>query len=233
MPESITDKRGAALAREILTIIEAEEAALARACESLDAVIRTPRPTQTVWNQGVWGQVDFEQMPPRSTIEYLDPETITGHSDILEVDDQVPLVAISGGGPSCGTALCFAGHASLMVGDRFVMALDEKTVAPLRTGKVRRSLRHFLNRYRDRAAMSRYGDGLVASVVVTPEREVIRVEDRARNLLGLSKSEAGALFSPVNTLADLRRYVEMMERGQNLSTGKPKRGLRRRTSGED
>ncbi|AVR77524.1 hypothetical protein SEA_INTERFOLIA_16 [Mycobacterium phage InterFolia] len=231
MPESITDKRGAALAREILTIIEAEEAALARVHDSLDAVSRTPRPTQTVWNQGVWGQVDFEQMPPRSTIEYLDPETITGLSGILEADEH--LVAISGGGPSCGTALCFAGHASLMVGDRFVMALDEKTVAPLRTGKVRRSLRHFLNRYRHRTAMSQHSEGLVASVVVTPEREVIRVDDRARNLLGLSKSEANALFGPCNTLADLRRYVEMMERGQNLSTGKPKRGVRRRISGED
>ncbi|QAY13957.1 hypothetical protein SEA_COLT_9 [Mycobacterium phage Colt] len=230
MPRLITDKRGAKLAREILTQIEAEvEAQLVR-----ESSTSTEGP---VWNQSVWVMVDLDLLPPRSSVELIDPATITARRSL----DYVPnghavrsglAAAIdSGVGPSCGTALCFAGHASIMAGDRYLIPVRPEVAQKLRTGRVRRSLRHFVNNYRHKLPPSL--SDILGSTVITPDNEVTTVEIRARELLGLTAGEAETLFAGGNTLSDLRRYVEMMERGQNLSTGKPKRGVRRRTSGED
>ncbi|ATN87694.1 hypothetical protein SEA_BIGSWOLE_15 [Mycobacterium phage Bigswole] len=232
MTRLITDKHGAELAREILTQIEAEvEAQLV--CDSSTGESSTEGP---VWNQSVWAVVDLDLLPPRSSVELIDPATITARRSL----DYVPngravrsglAAAIdSGVGPSCGTALCFAGHASLMAGDRYLIPVRPEVAQKLRTGRVRRSLRHFVNNYRHKL---RDHGAKVLSTVITPDNEVTTVEIRARELLGLTAGEAETLFAGGNTLSDLRRYVEMMEQGLHLVTGRPKRGVRRRTSGED
>jgi hypothetical protein len=79
-------------------------------------------------------------------------------------------------GPDCGTAYCFAGHASVLAGD-----------PP-----------DFSEATRWNALSVRYVERTISGEFI---------EDVARRWLDLCRDDASALFSPVNSLDDLRELV--------------------------
>jgi hypothetical protein len=98
----------------------------------------------------------------------------------------------------CGTARCYAGWASFLAGGRFVSSEDDKTHIVASNG---------VKNFR-------------ASTVRTPEGELLHVADHATIVLGIDDADADALFSPDNTIADLRRMVDnLVEYG--CTTGDP------------
>lgn len=86
----------------------------------------------------------------------------------------------------CGTARCFAGWASFLAGGRFVSSEHDKTHIVASNG---------VKNFR-------------ASTIRTPEGDLLHVGDHAVIVLGMDDFDADALFSPDNSIADLRRMVD-------------------------
>ena len=87
----------------------------------------------------------------------------------------------------CGTGMCFAGHTAVLAGGRW-----------LYPGHPRSDL-----------LVAEPGD---------PEEDIwdacISAHDRARRLLGLTEEQADRVFVGTNTLDDLRRYRDLLARGE-------------------
>lgn len=193
-----TRKRGAKLARHVLDIIEIER----------DQTKSRPMPSATTnaWNQRTWARVESDKL--------------NGHVfDVTGLNtEQVKLIAPKG--IDCGTAMCFAGHAAVLAGDRLVVPVSfwgRWSLFDKLKGKRRLS--------GDEICKTVGSDSLEVSLVRLPNGQVRNIEDRAQELLGLEPEEANELFAASNNIRTLRKYVDMMEQGRHLISGekKPKR----------
>lgn len=212
-----TQKRGPALAREILTVIEAEE----------DALYSDSAP-KNQWRQASWALLNAEALPAGTEVEVVDPALLRRTRSWYEGDHAL----VFSQGLTCGSAMCFAGHATHLAGDRMITRANQDWTDAVGTGKtsnwkraLKKASKFFLSRGRGREAPLQFS----ADFVLTNEGRVQRIGDRARQLLGLTKHESSAFFEANNTLATLRLYVERMERGENIVTG-AKRSRGRRVS---
>lgn len=210
MPTYITEKRGAELAREILDTIEAEERR--RNGFTVDEIVDDTN----AWNQGVWGNAYLDAMPAGVDVEPVSMELFgePWHGSFVSLS----------GGITCGTAMCFAGHAVNMVGDRLAVPVPPHVIGNWR-GKARKNFRRWFNKVRPELGE---GDGecnepTPIDKVITNDGRIMRIADRARELLGLTELEADALFAGSNALNDLRTGVRRMEEGRHVSTGRKKR----------
>lgn len=185
-----TRKRGAALAREILDQIEAER-----------KITRgNPTVETNTWNQGTWAR--------------LHTNALNGHVFKVTLDEDNDPQLIAPRGIDCGTAMCFAGHATRAVGDRFVVPFysseygeNEKLPKKLTAVEIAELVPH---------------DSLGVFDVITKDGDTVDISSRAAELLELEPNEAGVLFHYSNTIGQLRSYVDMMEQGLHLATGEKK-----------
>lgn len=205
--------RGVALAEEVLAVIEAEEEV--KNGFSIDNAMIS----QNVWQQSVWGRTDLDTLPPGTSIEVI-PSSIVPTNFW---DNDGAYIAIDAG-VSCGTAMCFAGHAAALVGDRLVVGVSDAVLisALSRSQKARHNVRRILNAVVKRSGLPIGGidKDLRASHVITADGRVMRVSDRARELLGLSEGDTDKLFDGSNQLKDLRRYVKRLKEDRYLSNGR-------------
>lgn len=212
-----TQLRGPALAREILTVIEAEQ----------DARFIDDAPKNR-WHQQSWARLSIESLPPGTEVEVIDPKLLHRTKSWYAGDYALAFNQ----GLTCGTAMCFAGHAAHLAGDRMVVAShpdwtdlisEQKTSNWKRT--ITKARKRFLSLHSGRV---RPELEFSAEFVITGDDQRLRtISERARNLLGLTKPEAARFFDAHNTLPELRLYVERMERGENIINGRRKPGRRR------
>lgn len=204
-----TQARGAALAREILTQIQDEVRLAARSRKSHTR----PTHTRNAWNQGVWAQLHLADFcrDVRFKVTKARQKKYSSSCDTAKSETVQRVIAPVG--LSCGSAMCFAGHVDAAVGDQFIVAEDRLAYAPKLDAEV------------DPATLAQSLTGLTVMVeeVITTTGRRAQIGQRARQLLGLTGNEASTLFSAQNTLEDLTRYVEAMERGENIYTGRSKR----------
>lgn len=213
----ITENRDAKLAREILDVIEDEEARKIKNWEDWGDLVKDGH---NAWNQGTWGEIWLNELPASTDIEALPLQAYGGVYNYRDNE----LVSISGG-LSCGTAMCFAGHAVNMVGDRPVFNIDKAYTRDLHTGKMRKNLKRWMSKVgRQSHTFTPFRPWVSATIstVLTPEGQLVNVSDRAQELLGLSFNEADALFNGGNDLPTLRKYVARMEEDRNIITGRKK-----------
>jgi len=200
-----TQKRGAELAREILTEIEAEEE---RRQKLPGEILPELTKNGNAWNQGTWASLFTDSLPSGVEVEVLRPEVYQG---LYNPGSDFGIIAFSPG-LSCGTAMCFAGHAALAVGDRFATGVYAQDIDK-QIGKRKnwRRLAHKLE-----------WDDADVQDVFTIDGKYVSIRQRAQELLGLDVSEAVVLFRPENTLYQLQQYVGLMEQGLHLVSGSPK-----------
>ena len=215
----VSEKRGADLAAEVLETIEAEEAFNQRAIYGSTHHIDK----RNAWTQHTWGEVHLNDLPPGTEIELITEKP----RDLQYLYHEL---AILDSPVSCGTAMCFAGHAATLAGDRMLFGVTSEAAARLRARKgFRSNVKRFVNKFRSQGHEHRiltdayYGLAAPVSWVLTREGKVERIEDRARELLGLSHAESDALFSGSNSLRNLSEYVARMKDGRHLTTGRKKR----------
>jgi len=209
-----TQKRGAALAREILTLIEAEQ----------DVLYSENHAPKNQWRQVSWALLNAEALPAGTKVEVVDPRLLRRTRSWYEGEHAL----VFSQGLTCGSAMCFAGHATHLAGDRMITRADPNWTDAIGAGKtsnwkraLKKASKFFLR-----------GDAplqFAADFVLTDGGRVQGIGDRARQLLGLTKRESSAFFEANNSLTTLRLYVERMERGQNIITGQ-KRSVRRPVS---
>lgn len=189
-----TQARGAELAREVLTTIEAEARRAHRAKRPLYA----PGKNRRAWNQGLWGHVDLSKVS--KGVRFVTRRKAR-YTQILTPP-----------GLACGTAMCFAGHATMAVGDLFVIGQAHANTG-LAGDPAAEDVRETM-----------FSDEIsVYDVVRADNGRVESIADRARKLLGLTQEEANEMFAPGNDLPALRKHVKAMERGENIVTGAKKR----------
>lgn len=208
-----SQKRGAAFAREILNVIEAEERSVRFASDA----------PQNRWQQSSWARLNAFQLPAGTEVEIVDPALLhRAHhwhgSDHALVFSQ---------GLTCGSAMCFAGHAVHLAGDRMVTPVNARWAEAIGTGKAS-NWKRALKRARKIFSFGGPYPSLQfsADFVLTDNERVQRINERARELLGLSRAEGLQFFEANNNLSTLRLYVERMERGQHIITGRRKPGRR-------
>ncbi|MDF3280873.1 hypothetical protein [Gordonia sp. N1V] len=109
----------------------------------------------------------------------------------VAVDDVPKLGPTSKPAPApvgCGTAMCIAGHACVMAGDRLRVGSTSVTIS-----------------------------GVAAtSMVVTESGEALGIEERAMDLLQLDYENAEILFHASNSLEELDEMCDALERGEDL-----------------
>ncbi|UYL88188.1 hypothetical protein SEA_EVAA_77 [Gordonia phage Evaa] len=215
MTTKTADLRGAALARAVIEQIKEE----VRTVENLEAEGRNPsyfgsrvRPDVVTWDQGVWGLVDPAVATGTATLE------------VIEYDSEGDYVEVAFPEPTCGTAMCAAGHAVVMTGGRLVADVSEWITSEGFASVIDRgegaqlSVRSFDFERGDRVDVDD-----VVFIDEQGERQRQRIRTRAAELLGLTEAEAEEFFSARNDLTTLERYVGRMERGENIINGLPKR----------
>lgn len=209
-----TEARGTALAEEILAEIEAEEAYNER---------RRFGPTHHIdkknaWHQGVWGEVHLDSLPPGTEIELV--EGVRRSSDMdWTVGDHL---AVIDSGVSCGTAMCFAGHAVTLAGDRMLFGISAEAADALKAKGLKANVKRLANKFRRTGGggIARHGsDSVPSEYVLTREGKIERIEARARKLLKLTKAEAEMMFRGQNDLRDLRALVDRMKEDRRLDSG--------------
>lgn len=161
-----TSKRGTALLREVLAVIETE-------LKMEYADLSGHEQHGGRWDQRDWGSVRVSQAVRDAAVE-----TYMGAAW-----QAVPAAVVL---KECGTTACVAGHASLLVGDRPLIESVTLDDSP----------------------------GVVVSwALVLPvdgADEATMVEDRARELLGLTEDEAAELFEGANSIDDVRMLIGNM-----------------------
>lgn len=219
-----TEARGSALADEVLAEIEAEHAYNNRRNEGPTHRIEK----RNAWTQGQWGEVHLDALPAGAQIELVPSGTkLSRMSSGLDLDN----LAVIDSGVTCGTAMCFAGHASTLVGDRMLIGLSLQAAEALRQKGLKANVKRFLNKFFKEmpttSALSSYWNSSTtrssADYVLTRDGKIEHISERARKLLGLNANEVDVLFAGSNSIHDLRHYVEQMKQGYNLVTGRKKR----------
>lgn len=214
-----TEARGTALAEEVLATIEAEEAYNNRRVEgSMHKLDK-----KNAWAQHTWGEIHIEDLPAGTEIELVQdvrkPSAAYGLGEHLAVIDS---------GVTCGTAMCFAGHAVTLVGDRMLFNIDALAARQLQAKGLKANIKRFARKFRKDhlSGISGYRGAVASEYVLTREGKIEKTEERARKLLGLTKPEAEAMFGGSNGLSSLREYVRYMRDGRHLTTGRPTRRKR-------
>ncbi|AWN04273.1 hypothetical protein FDJ57_gp72 [Gordonia phage Sour] len=205
-----TDKRGVALLDHVMEVIEEEarEAAQARQVSAawLDEDTRAGH-----WDQGDWIQLNGAALDDAGVNVLalaLEQEGLS-LTEALESDYPVNIAlppAELGG--LCGTAMCFAGHATFEVGDQPLFYTDLNYLAhnvsddgkTLELGQV-------------------FGDLSIHQVhpVDGAKGETADVGRRAAELLELDSETADILFEASNTLEDLREMVARIKEHGGLT----------------
>lgn len=187
--------RGAALAREVLDAIEYEHAQAEKL--DLDRWDEDLTKEGTAWNQGIW----FEAHPENFAADTK--------AKVVEKSDCQATVALE---PriTCGTAMCFAGHATNMVGDRFLITLLPE--AREKIGNVAPGGDRKFSKIYEALNSDTDVEVYITDMVVTRNGRRKSIEERARELLGLSWEDAGILFYGDNLIEDLRFYVDLLEK---------------------
>lgn len=205
-----TTKRGAALAREILTTIEAEEAKRQR----YDIDYQMINDKTNVWNQSTWVAVEVASFPPGVEVEAV-PQSAVSIKDKWAFED-MGIIAFSNG-LSCGTAMCFAGHVTHALGDRMLMTVPPRAVESLTK---RQNFKRFAKKIRSsfRRNVFTHFNSAADYVLNSETQRVEHIRHRAQEALDLTNGEASKFFSAGNGLETLRRYVERMEDGRNIVT---------------
>lgn len=147
----------------------------ARGLDLLREVMDQIERDQSRWDQGRWTKVD-------TRIEQLE------HVRTVDLGETIRSDYVAG----CGTAMCLAGHACLMAGDR-----------PL--------VQHF--HMMEGAVIN---DALMSDTVRDAEGVSHYIPARAIDLLGITAESADILFSARNTLDDLREMVDTLTGGGKL-----------------
>ena len=214
----ISEKRGTALAEEVLDTIEAEEAFNQRALYGSTHHIDK----KNAWAQYTWGELHLDSLPPGTEIELVDLPKGSGNADVTWMG---PLATIDSG-VTCGTAMCFAGHAVTLAGDRMLFGVTADAARELQRKKgFKSNVKRFVNQFRrddreHRILTDSHGMAAAVTYVLTREGKVRRIEERARELLGLSAGEADTLFSAHNDLHELRNHVQRMSAGFRLNSNR-------------
>lgn len=214
-----TQLRGTALARQILDTIEAEERLRVKLdfnATDIDDFARAGK--SNAWLQTSWAWIDLDALPPGTEAELIDTTSINLHNSRWNGGDSA--LALSQG-LSCGTAMCFAGHATHLAGDRMIVPVSEVQWSQVLGDKKRGNLRRLMNKAK--VKYNSFGRPRFTSNtdwVITEDEKLVWISDRARELLGLSKAEANLLFDAQNSLSTLQLLVAQMEEGRNLITGR-------------
>jgi hypothetical protein len=213
-----TTKRGVALAREVLDRIEVEEIERERSTEISHA---------NQWRQATWSAIQGLDALPKGIEVELVPQKALASVGITS-----PMVALDAG-LTCGTNMCFAGHASHALGDRLTYGVTPTVARTLREWAGGRfNLRRFARKLRERGdsrGNTVFGDyGRDTSFVWTTENRVEHISKRARRALQLTEDEAEFMFAGGNDIFRLRLGVQRMEEGKNARTGKKTREAQRR-----
>jgi hypothetical protein len=116
--------------------------------------------------------------------------------------------------PACGTAMCFAGWAVSL--DRGRWAVSDKTLFDLTVNYEENGEWDPRLAYEDKliARKSEIEAGLTD---MDNGKHYISVEQRARNVLGLTQREANVLFSGDNNLSDLNALVKKLKKGEDIT----------------
>ncbi|QNL30199.1 hypothetical protein SEA_MARIOKART_72 [Gordonia phage Mariokart] len=203
-----TAKRGTELLRHVMDIIEAEAEAAANVTEQDTRVGH--------WNQGDWIRLRADELAEDLDLRALAVEAAGAKSfDELGTDPghlgvSVPINPETGLLDLCGTACCFAGHASLQVGDYPVLTTNAATLYNITAPGADQIMEMGLNLVIPIETVAESGG---APLTTLPYESV---SGRAQELLGLSGSDADTLFDGSNTLADLRELVARLERGEEI-----------------
>lgn len=168
--------RGRELRQLVLERIE-REVRLAEVHETNDGdLVSWDQATRAgLWDQGTWGRLDGNKLLTFGV-------ELSSYTDQVEV---APEVAVE-----CGTSFCFAGHASVMVGDRPILTLTN------------------------------YGANTAEMLTVKPfdaPDRVLSVSERASELMELTPVQSQALFAAENTLDDIRTILRRIDDGLEIS----------------
>lgn len=211
-----TEARGTALAEEVLAAIEAEEAYNERKVEGS----RHKIDKRNAWAQHTWGEIYLDSLPAGTEIELVEKKPSSyPHGSAWLLGEHL---AVIDSGVSCGTAMCFAGHAVTLVGDRMLFSIDELAAAQLKAKGLKANVKRFANKFlKEHSLGISAGSPVVvySEYVLTREGKIEKTSDRARKLLKLSSGEAEALFGGRNDLWDLRGYVQRMRDGFRVNSG--------------
>ena len=204
----VSSNRGVALLREVLDVLLAErDAELALAQKTGEPTYGGYMHETEVghWNQGLWGRFDVRDAMNDADYDDESATLITERSREAygESRDQIK-VEVGANGEMCGTAFCFAGHASHLVGDGLISTV----YAPSGTKLTPQRLLDI-------------GWGHISIEHVEPIEDrgsgrLIEVRDRAISLLDIDDETADVLFADENNLNELVTMVEKLEAGESI-----------------
>lgn len=193
-----TTLRGRALLRHVFSIIEAED----------EKAHEYGSTEEGKWDQGSWGHVETEGLRDAG----VDFSQLIG--DKTRDDGSrftLAQIALDAGTvrTACGTACCFAGHASLAVGDQVLLS----TPVDLVDAGYDRSLAF------DLVIPVEKLDGRPRIYAPDSGADVdgVSVMERARLLLDLDPEEADMLFDSDNDIDEIRHMVDYLAEGRDVS----------------
>ncbi|UYL88182.1 hypothetical protein SEA_EVAA_71 [Gordonia phage Evaa] len=207
-PDPIRGLRGTELRHAIMERIEAEYAAATkRAEEHTDHYVVPDTDDERAghWDQGVWGRfspadaIRLGLLDPDVPIEDSGSHYPGGSIVALESVDFEALA--SSDEPVCRTAMCFAGHAVVAVGDKPIFGTSSSAV-----GHTLSDLTEHYELFMDKVMPI---DGGYLGKATS-------VRERAAELLGLGYGESAILFNAANSLEDLRELNTRLDNGKTI-----------------
>lgn len=194
-----TTLRGRALLRHVFEIIEAEY--------NRDIGWENTSETESKWDQGSWGYVETEGLRDAGVdfAQLIGDKTRDDGSRFT-----LAQIALDAGTvrTACGTACCFAGHASLAVGDQVLLS----TPVELVDAEYDRSLT-----FEAVIPVEKLGRARAIDPTTGGHVDSVSVMERARLLLDLSPSEADMLFDADNDIESIRQMVDYLADGRDVS----------------
>lgn len=166
--------------------------------EVMDAINKDVETRAGRWNQGWWGKIRITKTQVEN-VDYLSPGAAVRIRSPWR-NDRHFIIDNDAVRTDCGTAFCFAGHACLLAGDKFVAGINSTEIP------------HILQN----------GDAnhhsFVTTVIPRRGKNPVHIPSRATKLLQLDHTTADLLFRGGNTLDELNEMVALIRENGSLES---------------